>query len=218
MLGEQELSWVTDLGAVVVTVDYRVAPEDPHPASVEDCYTGLKWTAEHTADLGVDPEGLILAGTSGGGGFAAATALMNRDRGGPNLAHQVLICPMLDDREETVSSKFEGVWDRTWNRAGWSAQLGEACGTYDVSAYGAPARATDLSRLPPTYLDVGSSEVFRDEVMDYAARLAHASVPVELHVWSRAMHGSERMAPNADVTHASIAARTSYSVRAFKGG
>jgi acetyl esterase/lipase len=219
MLGVEHLDWVADLGAVLVSIDYRVAPEDPHPAPVEDCWTGLQWVGKHAADLGIDPGRLILGGVSGGGGLAAATALLNRDRGGVPLTHQVLVCPMLDDREITASSKFEGiVWDSASNRAGWTALLGDKRGGPDVSAYAAPARAADLSHLPPTYLDTGSSEVFRDEIMDYAGRLAQTGTMVELHVWSGAMHGSERMAPYAEVTLAGIAARKSYLRRAVRTG
>jgi acetyl esterase/lipase len=219
MLGTEHLDWVADLGVVLVSIDYRVAPENPHPAPVEDCFAGLQWVAAHASDLGVDAGRIILAGVSGGGGLAAATALLNRDRGGTSVAHQVLVCPMLDDREITGSSKFEGiVWDSASNRAGWTALLGGARGGPDVSQYAAPARAADLSNLPPTYLDTGSSEVFRDEIMDYASRLAQTGTRVELHVWSGAMHGSERLAPDAEVSRAGVAARKSYLRRAVRTG
>jgi acetyl esterase/lipase len=145
---------------------------------VEDAYAGLVWTAEHAEELGIDPNHILVMGKSGGGGVAAATALMARDRGGPALAHHILIYPMLDDREVTVSSKFEGViWDRTSNRTGWTAILGANCGGPDVSPYAAPARATDLRGLPPAYLETGSSEVFRDETIDYAAALPRLTSP-----------------------------------------
>jgi len=217
MMGPEHLHWVGDLGAIVVSVDYRVGPEDQHPAPVEDCYAGLVWASRHAADIGANPDHLILAGTSGGGGLAAATALLNRDRDGVALTHQILICPMLDDREITVSSKFEGVvWDRASNAAGWGALLGDDRGGPNVTMYAAPARATDLSGLPSTYLDTGSSEVFRDEIIDYGARLAMANVPVELHVWSGAMHGSENMVPDALITRAARAARDSFVTRALR--
>jgi acetyl esterase/lipase len=212
-----EPDWVYDIGVVMVSVSPRVGPEDPHPAQVEDAYAGLSWTAEHADDLGIDPDHIVIMGKSGGGGIAAATALMARDRGGPALAHQILIYPMLDDREKTVSSKFEGViWDRTSNRTGWTAILGEGCGGQNVSQYAAPARATDLGRLPPTYLETGSSEVFRDEIIDYAARLAQAGVPIELHSWAGGYHAFELTAPNAEISRAALAARTSYMRRALR--
>lgn len=218
MLSAQELSWVSSLGATLVSVDYRVAPEAPYPASADDAYAGLVWTADNAAGLGIDPDRIILAGASAGGGLAAATALRCRDLGGPPVRHQVLISPMLDDRGITVSSEHEGVlWDRDSNRAGWTALLGTARGGPDVPSYAAPARETRLGGLPAAYLDCGSCEVFRDEVMDYGARLAQAGVPVELHLWSGAMHYSELIAPEAEVSRAAVAARMSYLRRALRG-
>ena len=212
-----ELDWITDLGVVMISVAPRVGPEDPHPAQVEDAYAGLVWTTEHAADLGIEADRIFVFGKSGGGGVAAATALMARDRNGPVLAHQILIYPMIDDRETTVSSKFEDVlWDRATNRTGWSAILGDNVGGPDVSPYAAPARATDLSGLPSTYLETGSSEVFRDEILDYGTRLAQAGVPIELHSWAGGFHGFELFAPDAEVSRAAVAARTSYLRRAVR--
>jgi acetyl esterase/lipase len=212
------LDWVVELGVVVVSVEYRLAPEHPHPAPVEDCYAGLVWTAEHAEELGIDPDRLAINGGSAGGGLAAGTALMARDRGGPALTHQILACPMLDDRGITPSSQEldgEGVWDRNANLVGWTALLGEARGGPDVSPYAAPARAVDLSGLPATYIDVGAVETFRDEAIDYAARLSQAGVSVELHMWAGAFHGFEGLAPQAAVSQASLAAKMSYLRRAF---
>ncbi|WP_405539595.1 alpha/beta hydrolase [Streptomyces sp. NBC_00075] len=210
------LDWVADFNVVAVVVAVRVGPEHPHPAQVHDGYAGLLWVAENAASLGVAPDRIALFGASGGGGVAAATALFARDRGGPAVSHQVLLSPMLDDREITVSSHFENViWDRTSNRTGWSAILGDECGGPDVSPYAAPSRATDLSGLPPAYLDAGSADTFRDETIDYGARLAQAGVPVDLHIWAGAMHGSEGVAPKAEVTRAAITARLSYLRRIF---
>lgn len=212
------LDWVEEFGLVLVSVEYRLAPEHPHPAPVEDCYAGLVWTAEHAEELGIDPDRLAIIGGSAGGGLAAATTLLARDRGGPALTHQLLLCPMLDDRATTPSSQEldgEGVWDRNANLAGWTALLGTARGGPDVPPYAAPARAVDLSGVPPTYIDVGSVETFRDEAIDYAARLSQAGVSVELHMWAGAFHGFELYAPQAAVSQASAAARLSYLRRAF---
>ena len=210
------IQWSGQFQVAVVGLDYRLAPENPHPAPVEDCFAGLSWVAENAGTLKIDPDRILIAGLSAGGGLAAATTLLCRDRRGPPLTHQILCYPMLDDRQETVSSKFDGVvWDRTSNRTGWAALIGEAVGGPNVSQYAAPARATDLSGLPPSYLDVGSSEVFRDETMNYAMRLAESGVPVELHVWSGVMHGSESLAPDAEVTKAARAARESFLRRAL---
>ena len=212
-----ELDWVVDLGVVLVVVSPPVGPEDPHPALIDGAYSGLVWTAEHAEELGIDPERLLVYGKSGGGGLAAATALLARDRGGPALAGQVLMYPMLDDREITASSRYEGiVWDRTSNRTGWTAMLGDAVGGPDVSPYAAPARASDLRGLPPTYIEVGSAETFRDEDIDYAVRLLAADVPTELHVWVGAFHGYDSAAPTAEVSTATVAARNSYLRRALR--
>ena len=153
-----------------MSVEYRLAPDHPDPAPVEDCYAGLVWMAKNADDLGIDPERLLIAGVSGGGGLAAGTALLARDRAFPELSHQILICPMLDDRFETHSSRMvdrEGVWDRHSNLYAWTSVLGERRGGPEVSQYAAPARAEDLSRLPRTYIDTGSAEGFRDEILIY---------------------------------------------------
>ena len=217
--GVEEMAlWVGEIGAVAVSVEYRLAPEHPHPAPVEDCYAGLVWTAQHAEELGIDPARLVIAGGSAGGGLAAGTALMARDRGGPALTHQILMCPMLDDRGITPSSQEldgEGVWDRTDNLVGWTALLGDACAGPDVSPYAAPARAGDLTGLPATFIDVGSAETFRDEAIDYAARLSRAGVPVEFHLWPGGFHGFDMIAPQSALAQASRATRLGYVRRAL---
>lgn len=207
------VDWIERFDAVCVTVEYRLAPEFPDPFPVEDCYAGLLWTADHADELGIDPERLIIAGASAGGGLAAGVALMARDRGGPALAGQVLIYPMLDDRDATVSTHQIdgiGVWDRTSNVTGWSALLGDRRATPDVSVYAAPARATDLTGLPPAFIDCGSAEVFRDEDVAYATALWAAGVQAELHVWPGGFHGFDMMAPHAALSRAMVAARTEW--------
>ncbi|MGW3111481.1 alpha/beta hydrolase [Streptomyces sp. NPDC001091] len=205
------LALALDLGgAVVVSVEYRLAPEHPHPAPVEDAYAGLLWTAEHAEELGGDPERIVLAGASAGGGLAAALALMLRDRQGPPAIGQLLMYPMLDDRNDTPSSHQMagiGVWDRTANETGWNALLGERRGGPDVSPYAAPARATDLSGLPPAFLDVGSAETFRDEVVEYASRIWRCGGVAELHVWPGGFHGFDAFAPEAALSMAARAAQ-----------
>src|SRR5581483_950120 len=168
----------------------------PHPAPVEDCYAGLVWTVQHAGELGIDPARLVIGGASAGGGLAAATALLSRDRGGPRALLQLLVYPMLDDRNTTRSSHEivdVGIWDRATNVGGWRALLGEAAGGDTVSHYAAPARASDLSNLPPAVIYVGTADLFRDEDIDYAQRLIHAGVPAELHVYPGAYHGFEGM-------------------------
>ncbi|MDH6522662.1 acetyl esterase/lipase [Streptomyces sp. SAI-135] len=204
------LEWAKELDAVVVSVEYRLAPENPHPAPVEDVYAGLVWTAEHAKEIGGDPERIIIAGASAGGGLTAALALLTRDRKGPQPIAQVLICPMLDDRNDTPSvHQMVGIgnWDRTANETGWTALLGEQRGGPDVPAYAAPARAEDLSGLPPAFLDVGSAESFRDEVVTYASRIWQAGGVAELHVWPGGFHGFDGLAPQAALSQTARAAR-----------
>ncbi len=204
------LDWAEELGLVMVSVGYRLAPEHPHPAPVEDCYAGLLWTAEHAKEIGGDPNRIVLAGGSAGGGLAAAVALLARDRKGPRAIGQVLMCPMLDDRNDTPSAHQMaglGVWDRTSNETGWRALLGEACGSADVSPYAAPARADDLSGLPPAFIDVGSAETFRDEDVAYASRIWQAGGIAELHVWPGGFHGFDGLVPQAALSMDARAAR-----------
>ncbi|EOD64724.1 alpha/beta hydrolase fold domain-containing protein, partial [Amycolatopsis vancoresmycina] len=147
------------------------------------------------------------------GGLAAALALLVRDRGGPALAGQLLVCPMLDDRSDTPSAvDFDGhgLWDRTANLIGWTAYLGDRRGTADVPAYAAPARAEDLSGLPPAFLDVGAVETFRDEVVTYARRIWAAGGDAELHVWPGGFHGFDSLAPEAKISRAARAARRTW--------
>jgi acetyl esterase/lipase len=193
--------WSPLLGCVGVSVEYRLAPEFPYPVPLEDCYAGLQWVHDNHAELGVDPDCIGIAGVSAGGGLAAALALLARERGGPRIAFQLLECPMVDDRQVTPSSCLEGlaVWNRHSNEYGWRAYLGDLYGTDDIPATAAPARATDLSGLPPAFVAVGGADGFRDENVDYALRLAQAGVPTELHVYPGAPHG-HAIVPDASVT------------------
>jgi len=214
------LDWAEELQLTVVSVEYRLAPETQHPGPVEDCYAGLSWTAEHADELGIDPSRIVIAGGSAGGGLAAAVTLMARDRGGPALAGQMLMCPMLDDRNDTPSARQmagRGVWDHTSNHTGWTALLGEACGGPDVSPYAAPARADDLSGLPPTFIDVGSAETFRDEDVIYASRIWRAGGVAELHVWPGGFHGFATMAPQAALSQEAVAAQLRWLRRLLAG-
>ncbi len=202
--------------AVAVSVNYRLAPEFPDPFPVEDCYAGLIWTIEHAAELGIDPLRVMIAGASAGGGLAAGTALLARDRGGPHLTAHLLMCPMLDDRDDTSSAaQFEGVgtWDRASNVMAWTALLGDRRKTGEVSIYAAPARARDLSGLPPAFIDCGAAEVFRDEDVAYAQALWRAGVQAELHVWPGGFHGFDMLAPEAGISKAAIAARDAWVAR-----
>ena len=192
----------------VVSVEYRLAPETRHPGPVEDCYAGLAWLAEHASEVGVDPGRIIVGGASAGGGLAAAVALLARDRGGPALAAQILLSPMLDDRNDTASAlqMDVGPWNRSANELGWTALLGDARGGPDVSQYAAPARATDVSGLPPAFIDVGSAETFRDEAVAYATRIWQAGGAAELHVWPGGFHMFAGFVPTAAISRDCAAA------------
>ena len=192
MMAEQMIALATEHDAVVGSIEYRLAPENPDPAPVEDCYAGLVWFTQNAGTFGFNADRVLVMGTSAGGGLAAGTCLLARDRQTPKIAWQLLDTPMLDDRDFTISSQqmTSGViWDRPSNVAGWTALLGDRRGTDQVSIYAAPARATDLSGLPQTFIDVGSAEVFRDEAVEYAMKIWAAGGDAELHVWAGGFHG-----------------------------
>jgi acetyl esterase/lipase len=182
------------VGAVVVTVEYRLAPEAPFPAPLEDAYAGLVWFAEHAADYGVEPARIAIHGISAGAGLCAGLALLARDRGGPAIAFQYLGVPEVDDRLTTPSmTAFTDtpIWNRPNAIVSWDSYLGEGVpGSADVSPYAAPARATDLSGLPPAYVSTMAFDPLRDEGIAYGLALLAAGVPVELHLFPGTFHGS----------------------------
>jgi acetyl esterase/lipase len=185
--------------AVVVSVEYRLAPEHPYPAPVEDCYAGLAWMARHATKLGFDPDRLAVFGASAGGGLTIATSMLARDRGFPALRFQMPIYPMIDDRNETPSSHEItdiGIWDRSANIEAWQWYLGSG----RPDQYAAPARAEDLAGLPATFIDVGTVDLFRDEDIAFATRLMQAGVPTELHVNPGAYHAAEVLAREAPLS------------------
>lgn len=213
------LEWVEIFSATLVSPEYRLAPEHKYPAALDDVYAGLTWVAAHADELGCDPGRLVIVGASAGGNLAAAATLRARDGGGPKLAGQLLIYPMLDDRNETVSSyQYDGFgrWDRTSNDTGWSAYLGDRRKSADLPAYAAPARATDLSGLPPTYIEVGSAEVFRDEDVAYATQIWADGGDCELHVWPGAYHAYDLYAPKATITVSALRARREWLSRILR--
>jgi acetyl esterase/lipase len=189
------------INAVVVSVDYRLAPEHPFPAPVEDCYAALKWLAANAGQLGVEAERIAIGGASAGGGLTAGLALLARDRAEVKVAFQLPIYPMIDDRNITPSSYAitdPRVWNRQSNLLGWRAYLGQQPGSEDVSPYAAATRATDLAGLPPAYIPVGELDLFLDENIEYAQRLLQAGVPTELHIYRGCYHGSDIFAPEAE--------------------
>lgn len=216
---EAVVDLVLDYNVVGASVEYRLAPEHPHPAPSEDCYAGLCWLADNADELGFDPGKLVVRGGSAGGGLVAAMALMARDRGGPALAGQMAIAPMIDDRNDSIACRqFEesGTWDRVSNNTGWTALLGADRGTAAVSPYAAPARARDLSGLPPLFVEVGAAEIFRDESVEYVSRVWAAGGRAELHVWEGAVHGFVRHCPDAIASQAARASQRSWLDRIFR--
>jgi acetyl esterase/lipase len=210
---------VDEVGCAVASVEYRLAPEHPHPIPVDDCTAALRWVAGNGGLLDVDVTRLVVGGASAGGGLAAGVVLRNRDERGPAVAFQYLMYPMLDDRARTPSSQaFSGIptWSREHNANGWRALLGERYQTDGVDAYAAPARATDLNGLPPTLIQVGELDTFRDEDVDYASRLLQAGVSTELHVYPGAYHGWDVFNPTATSTASVLSERNQALRRAFR--
>jgi acetyl esterase/lipase len=215
------LDWVERFDAVVVSVEYRRPPEHPDPAPIEDVYAGLVWTADHAAELRVDPARIVIAGESAGAGLTAGLALLARDRKGPDVLGQVLMYPLLDERNDTVSSHQDdsaGTWDRTSTETAWDAYLGARRGMEGASIYASPSLATDLSHLPPAFIDVGSAELLRDEDVAFASAIWAAGGSAELHVWSGGFHGFDQIVPAAAVSRAATAARTSWLERLLRKG
>ncbi|GID31596.1 alpha/beta hydrolase [Paractinoplanes brasiliensis] len=204
------LEWLAEFGAVVVSVDYRLAPEARGVTPVLDCYAALEWLAANAAELGVDPERVVVAGASAGGGLAAGVALLARDHGGPAIAAQVLIGPMLDHRNRADSTS-PGTWSREANEFAWGCLLGGPHS--DIPPYVSPALAGDLSGLPPAYVDAGSAELFRDEDVAYANRIWAAGGQAELHVWGGGFHGFDALFPGAALSAAARVTRTGWLSR-----
>ncbi len=200
--------YVAASGVPMLSVDYRLAPEHPHPTPVEDCYSALAWLSREAANLGVDPERIAVMGDSAGGGLAAGTAILARERGGPAIARQILVFPMLDDRTVGPDPALEPFlfWSYEDNVTAWRALLGDAAGG-EVDASAAPARVEDPAGLPPAYLEVGELDAFRDETIEFARRLAAAGVPTELHVHPGVPHDFDLVAPDAQVSRRAVADR-----------
>jgi acetyl esterase/lipase len=188
---------------VTVTVDYRLAPEHPFPAAIEDCYAVLKWLASHSDDAGIDPNNIAIGGASAGGGLTAGLSLLARDRAEVPITFQLLIYPMLDDCNVALASKAYAdtlVWTRENNLIGWRSYLGQNFGVKHLSPYAAAFRATNLKGLPLAYIAVGELDLFMSENVIYAQRLLQAGISTELHVYPGAFHGFDMTAPDASIS------------------
>ncbi len=192
--------WAAELGILVVSVDYRLAPEHPFPAGMDDCLSALRWVHDHAGELGVDPDRVAVGGDSAGGGLTASVCQVARDRGGPPVRFQLLEYPMLDDRtalrdDDAGTGTF--VWTAKSNRYAWTAYLGHEPRLADAPAYAAPARTSDLAGLPPAWVGVGELDLFLAEDVDYAERLRAAGVPCDLHVEAGMYHGADSLLADA---------------------
>jgi len=207
------------LNCVIVSVDYRLAPEHVFPAAIEDCYAGLAWTFANADALGIDAARIGVMGESAGGGLAASLALLARDRATHKLAFQHLIYPMIDDRtcvaatSNPVAGEF--IWTPHNNAFGWTSLLGQAPGGPNVSPYAAAARAPNLSGLPPTFIACPTLDLFIDEDITYAHRLLRAGVPVELHIYPGGFHGFDIFGGDAPIAVRARADALSFLKRAL---
>jgi acetyl esterase/lipase len=210
-----------EVGCAVASVDYRLAPEAPAPAAVDDCYAAFSWIHSHADELNLDASRVAIGGESAGGGLAASLALRIRDAGDPLPCLQWLIAPMLDDRtaasNETRLHVGEFVWTQQANRYAWQAYLGHPPGATNTSAYASPSRAIDLRRLPPAYIAVGALDLFAHEDIAHSQRLIDAGVPTEFHIYPGAFHGFE-MALDSGVGRRAQRERHDALCRAFAQG
>jgi acetyl esterase/lipase len=201
--------YVSASGVPILSVEYRRAPEHPFPTPLEDAYAALRWLHEHAPELGVDRDRVGVMGDSAGGGMAAALTILARERGGPKIARQILLMPMLDDRTTTPDPYIApyALWSYDDSATAWPALLGDAAGGPDVPATAAPARLEDATGLPPAYLEVGQIDVFRDEDLAYAIKLSRGGVPVEFHLHPGVPHEFDSIAFDSDVARRAIADR-----------
>ena len=203
------------LGIVVVSVDYRLAPEYPFPIPLEDCYTGLRWLARLPD---VDPKRIAIRGDSAGGGLAAALALLARERGRIDPVLQLLVYPMLDDRSSArtdIDPRRLRLWNQNSNRLGWHSYLGAAAAGGTVPALAVPARHEDLTGLPPAWIGVGTHDLFHDEDVAYAERLRAAGVPCTLEVVPGAYHGFDHVESRTPVVRAFLRSQIAALAAAF---
>jgi acetyl esterase/lipase len=191
-----------ELDIVIVSPDYKLAPENPYPAAVDDCNSAWNWIHQNLSQRGIDGNRIAIGGESAGGGLAAGLVLRIHDEGGPQPVAQWLFCPMLDDRtalDRSLDEIDHFVWNNKMNLVGWKSSLGKTFGTDQVSAYAAPARRESLEGLPKAWIGVGDVELFYEEDKAYANRLTAAGVPCELDTVSGAPHAFEGLAPESEL-------------------
>ncbi|KAL5337890.1 Alpha/Beta hydrolase protein [Aspergillus crustosus] len=207
-LGFTMLDWAEHLGAVIVTAEYRLAPEHPQPAALEDSYAALEYVANHSTELGYNPDKLIVVGGSAGGNLAAGVALLARDRSGPKLTGQVLMYPWLDDSLESLSmQQYADIAPVRKVELATAADYAFGKHREFADQYTAPSRATNLTGLPPTLIDVGEADIFRDQDVAYASALWRDGVSTELHVYPGSWHGFDVFVPDAPISRRAGATR-----------
>jgi len=213
--------YVSTTGVPFLNVEYRLAPETQYPGNVADAHSGLQWLHAHASELGIDPKRIAVMGDSAGGGIAAALTHYNKEKGGPPIAKQILIYPMLDDKniEHDPHIGAFAVWSSIDNETGWNCLLGSKRGAPNVPPSAAPARMTDATGLPQLYIETGELDIFRNEIIEYAAKFGKAGISVEMHVHPGCPHGFEVICPTAKVTQRAFADRyrTIMSIEAVEG-
>ena len=195
-------STAAELDIVIVSPDYRLAPENPYPAPMDDCQSAWSWIQQNLLQRGIDGNRIAIGGESAGGGLAAGLVLRIHDEGGPQPVAQWLFCPMLDDRtalDRSLDDIDHFVWNNKMNLVGWRSYLGKSFGTDQVSAYAAPARREDLRGLPKAWIGVGDVELFFEENKAYASKLTSAGVPCQLEIVPGAPHAFEGLAPDSEL-------------------
>lgn len=206
--------YASDARVPVIAIEYRLAPEHPYPAGLDDVVDAIRWVHSHAGELGIDSRLIAIAGDSAGAGIAAGAVLRLRDEGGPALACQLLVYPMLDDRTKAPEKPSRLMtWTADDNATGWGCLLGPAAGGPDVSAYAAPARAVDLTGLPPTFIEACTLDLFLDEDEEFAGRLEAAGVDVQYHVRKGVPHGYDLLAPKSRIAERAWRERTEFLVR-----
>lgn len=212
-------STAAELDIVIVSPDYRLAPENPAPAALDDCRAAWTWMINNQSARGIDTARMAIGGESAGGGLAAGLVLRIHDEGGIQPVAQWLFCPMLDDRtalDRTLDETDHFVWNNTLNVAGWTSYLGERFGTDDVSEYAAPARRANFRGLPQTWIGVGDVELFYEECREYANRLSAAGVPCQFDVVTGAPHSFQGLAPETQLAKDYLTKATSWLRQALK--
>ncbi|KAI8930430.1 hypothetical protein NX059_012381 [Plenodomus lindquistii] len=212
------MSYFIGIDTVFIAPEYRLSPEHPAPAALQDSYAGLLWVVEHADELGIDPSRIVIASISGGGPIACGTAMLCRNDKKISPLALMLSSPMVDDRDCTTSSKqfaHDGPWSGTINRMAWEMVLGDKRGGSEVSELVAPARATDLQGMPQTFIDAGDCEVFRDEAVAFATQLWKCGVQCELHVWPGAFHGFDILSSYTLLARHAANAKSAWVQRIF---